>query len=59
MAKKYIDIMDTTFRDGFQSVFVAKDYYGILALHTFYNPHALRTLDTHVVTFAHKGFGNA
>mgnify|MGYP002412469978 CR=1 FL=1 len=21
MAKKYIDIMDTTFRDGFQSVF--------------------------------------
>ena len=21
MAKKYIDVMDTTFRDGFQSVF--------------------------------------
>ena len=27
-------------------------------MHTFYNPHALRTLDTHVVTFAHKGFGD-
>ena len=24
MAKKYIDIMDTTFRDGFQSVFGAR-----------------------------------
>ena len=24
MAKKYIDVMDTTFRDGFQSVFGAR-----------------------------------